>query len=152
MDWNMILFVARWAVIGIFYSVLLFLLFGVYREMSRSVRKEKPPRQAAFGWLRVLAAGDDARIKSGSILDLPAETRLGTGKDNEIILGDSRVSTHHARLRWDGAAWWVEDLHSQNGTQVNHQKCAPSSPQPLSRGSLLGIGGMEFELIVRDED
>jgi len=150
MDWNMILFITKWATIGVFYSVLLFLLFGVYREMAQSMRKEKPARTLAFGWLRVISAGDDSRTREGSVLDLQVETRLGAGADNEIILADSRVSDHHARLRWDGAAWWLEDLHSQTGTQVNHQPCPPGSLQPLSKGSLLGIGNMEFELIVRD--
>jgi pSer/pThr/pTyr-binding forkhead associated (FHA) protein len=147
MNWNMILFITKWATIGLFYSVLLVLLFGVYREMSRDVRKGKTYQTTPFGRLRVISVGDDHRIPPGSILDLQAENRLGAEKDNDIVLRDSYVSGYHAHLRWDGKAWWLEDLNSKNGTLVNNQRCSPQTPHPLSNGSTLTIGDMEFEFI-----
>lgn len=150
MDWNMILFVTKWATIGVFYSVLLFLLFGVYREMTAGVRKEKAVKTIAYGRLQVRNAGDDKRIRAGAEFDLKAETRLGAEADNDIVLHDSYVSGHHAVLRWDGVTWWVEDLRSRNGTMVNGQRCAPGSPQLLANGSILTVGDMEFVLIDQD--
>lgn len=152
MDWNLMLFITKWATIGVFYSVLLFLLFGVYREMAGGVRKEKTARAITYGRLRVMNAGDDTNVRAGSLLNLKAETRLGAHQDNDIILRDAFVSGHHARLRWDGANWWIEDLRSTNGVMVNGQRCAPGTPQPLSHGSLLTIGDMEFMLIDQETD
>jgi hypothetical protein len=41
MDWNTILFAAKWAIIGLFYLVLLLLLFGVYREITPHLGKSR---------------------------------------------------------------------------------------------------------------
>jgi pSer/pThr/pTyr-binding forkhead associated (FHA) protein len=150
MDWNMILFVIKWASIGLFYAILLLLLFGVYREMAQGARKEQPAKPIQYGRLRVIAVGSDSRFQVGSILDLQPETRLGADKDNDILLRDSYVSRHHAWLRWDGQAWWVEDLNSTNGTMVDRQRLAPGSPYLLSSGSVLSIGDMSFEIIDQD--
>ncbi|NLG97198.1 MAG: FHA domain-containing protein [Chloroflexi bacterium] len=152
MDWNLILFVSKWATIGVFYSVLLFLLFGVYREMTGSMRKVKTANTITYGRLYVRNAGDDKHIRVGAIFDLKTETRLGADTDNDVVLRDSYVSGHHAVLRWDGVTWWVEDLRSRNGTMVNDQPCEPGLPQPLANGSVLTLGEMEFVLIDQDAE
>lgn len=43
---------------------------------------------------------------------------IGAAPENKIILDDSVVSAHHARLRRDRDGWWIEDLGSTNGTAV----------------------------------
>jgi pSer/pThr/pTyr-binding forkhead associated (FHA) protein len=62
-------------------------------------------------------------------------------------LQDQYVSAHHARLRWDGASWWLEDLGSRNGTFVNRKRCTPLQATLLPPGGLLQVGGMAFELL-----
>ncbi len=49
----------------------------------------------------------------------PREVRLGRGTDNDIVLPDFSVSRQHAALRFENAAWWVHDLQSTNGVQLN---------------------------------
>ena len=45
------------------------------------------------------------------------ELRIGRGKDNHLPLTlDPMVSTNHARIRREGGHFWLEDLHSRNGT------------------------------------
>jgi hypothetical protein len=150
MDWNTFLFIAKWIAIGLFYAVLLLLLFGVYQEMARGVRK-RPVRKSTYsGRLRVLTNGSDPRIQEGSILYLKSETRLGADEDNDIFLQDSFVAKHHASLKWDGATWWVEDFNSSNGTLVNKQTCVRGSAYPLPNGAILSIGGMTFQLLDAD--
>jgi pSer/pThr/pTyr-binding forkhead associated (FHA) protein len=80
------------------------------------------------------------------LLDLYPVTRLGKDTDNDVVLHDAYVSRHHARLYWDGAGWWVEDLSSKNGTTLNGNACPERVPQAVSAGNKLGIGGMVFEL------
>ncbi|MCL4562711.1 MAG: FHA domain-containing protein [Chloroflexi bacterium] len=150
MDWNLILFITKWATIGLFYAVLLLLLFGVYREMSQNPHKVTPVKPVPNGRLRVISAGDDGHLRQGSVLDISADNRLGADKDNDILLRDSYVSRRHARLRWDRANWWVEDLNSKNGTMVDRHRCTPGVPYPLTVGSILSIGDMSFELIDQD--
>ena len=43
---------------------------------------------------------------------------IGRGTDCGIVLSDSNVSRHHAKLNFDGNSWSVTDLQSVNGTFV----------------------------------
>lgn len=147
MDWNTILFAARWVIIALFYFVLLVLLFGVYKETS--FRLGQPPSKEAvtYGWLKVIQPGSDSNAPAGTTFSLKTITRLGADEDNDIILGDQFISGHHFQLRWDGAVWWLEDLYSKNGTLVNRQPVDPARPQALSEGALITAGDMVLELV-----
>lgn len=147
MDWNILLFASRWAMIGLFYAVLLVLLVGVYRESSQRLKKEKPASAVLYGRLKLVRPGSDPRLKPGEMFDLKKETSLGTDADNDIVLGDPYVSRHHARIWWDGASWWIVDLNSRNGTLVHQKPCIPEIPQALKKKGAITIGEMEFELV-----
>ncbi len=59
---------------------------------------------------------------------------------------NSFVSGYHARLRWDGTSWWLEDLGSRNGTFVNGKPCAPYRPEAVSTGDNIQLGDMSLQL------
>ncbi len=48
-----------------------------------------------------------------------AEIRFGRSGDNEVVLPDYSVSRRHAAVRPEGGVWFVYDLNSTNGVQVN---------------------------------
>ena len=118
---NTLLFAAKWAFVGLIYSVLLIVVVAVRREMSLRLGRGQPLPSAAPGKLRILANGSDPNAVPGNILPLALENTLGAAEDNGIVLLDNFISSYHARLRWDGARWWVEDLDSKNGTFVNDE-------------------------------
>ena len=62
---------------------------------------------------------------------------LGRQADNQIVINDSMVSRHHARLEWQGNGYVVHDLGSANGTWVNGQRI--QGPTRLSPGDTLGL-------------
>ncbi len=147
MDWYTILFAARWVIVTLVYFVLLVILIGVYREASLRLGHKPGKAAITYGRLRVINPGSDRKLSAGSILDLKASTSLGTDRDNDIILSDQFVSGHHFRLRWDGAVWWLEDLHSKNGTLVNRQLCAPDHPTALPKEAIISAGDMVMEMV-----
>lgn len=149
MDWislNTLLYAGKWLLIGLIYLALFVVLIAVRREMSLRVGNQKSPTNGALSRLKVVNPGSDVRLHAGSLLNLGHETALGASPDNDLVLGDHFVSGHHACLRWDGAAWWLEDLGSTNGSMVNHNLCLPHTPQPVPVGSLIQLGDMSFEL------
>jgi hypothetical protein len=145
---NTLLFVGKWAFIGLIYFALFVVVIAVRREMATHTRNSSTPAFASPGRLKVLKPGSDSHTFPGTLLELRPETRLGAAADNDIILADRFVSGHHARLNWDGAAWWVEDLGSTNGTRVDSQSCPPRVPRPVPAGAMLQIGDMAFEMVV----
>ena len=65
--------------------------------------------------------------------------QLSTRPD-QLGLNDGKVSSHHARLTFEGAEYWIEDLGSTNGTWVDKKKIKPKTKTRLTPESTLLIG------------
>lgn len=61
-----------------------------------------------------------------------------------LPLDDTTVSREHAALVRRGAAWWVVDLGSTNGTKVNGRRAAE---QPIGPGDRIELGDVVVELV-----
>lgn len=78
------------------------------------------------------------------VLPLSApEVRFGRSADNEVVLPDYSVSRRHAAIQRDGDIWFVYDLKSTNGIQVNH---APVQRSQIRVGDLLKVGVFEIQI------
>lgn len=52
-------------------------------------------------------------------LELDAERMsVGRADDNQLIIADDSVSSHHGEFAFDGSSWTLTDLGSTNGTKV----------------------------------
>lgn len=66
---------------------------------------------------------------------------LGRGLGNDVILEDTRVSRHHAQLRYRQRRFWIADLGSTNGTFVNGERVSETA---LRDGDVISLGGLEL--------
>ncbi len=66
------------------------------------------------------------------------EITIGRAGDNNIIINESQVSRHHARLVAQGGGYVVEDLESSNGTWINSAPC--NYPVMLQSNDTLQLG------------
>lgn len=75
------------------------------------------------------------------ILRLQPGHSIGIGRSSEcqIVVKDERVSRHHARVSPHEGGWFVEDLGSRNGTQVDGATI--DAPHRLRDGELISVGG-----------
>ena len=62
---------------------------------------------------------------------------IGRGPDNDVVIDNLAVSTHHARVFPEFDHFVVEDLQSVNGTFVNGQ---PVQRKILREGDRIGVG------------
>lgn len=62
-----------------------------------------------------LVAGDERHELAGTVV-------LGRSRGCDIMLDDPNVSRRHAEVRQDGGAWWIIDLDSTNGVEVNGRR------------------------------
>ena len=99
------------------------------------------------GRLRVLEGGAGKRLQPGYVIPLRPVTTLGAKAGNSIVLADPYVSSRHARLTWDGTAWYVEVLGRGNGTAVDDKPCRPEARCPLPFGARLHVGPVVLELL-----
>ncbi len=58
-----------------------------------------------------------------------------------LTVEDGRVSKRHARLRWTGTGWQLEDLGSKNGTTLNGLPLSAAGPD-LREGDWICLGGL----------
>jgi putative methionine-R-sulfoxide reductase with GAF domain len=72
-------------------------------------------------------------LQDGESLEIGRDPSCG------LVVEDARVSKRHARLRWTGSTWVLEDLGSKNGTTVGGQ---PAAGAALRDGDSLSLGGL----------
>jgi Nif-specific regulatory protein len=74
------------------------------------------------------------------------QVRIGRDAAMQIVLGDGKVSRHHATISRDGDAWVVVDAESRHGTFVNGERV---SRRTLCDGDRLQIGAtvLRFEQV-----
>ena len=65
---------------------------------------------------------------------------LGRGQDCDIQLADPNVSRRHAELRQEETAYWIVDLGSTNGLEVNGRRLRQSK---LEDGDRIILGSTE---------
>lgn len=73
---------------------------------------------------------------------------FGRSRTCTHILPEADVSGEHALLRWTGAVWEVQDLHSRSGTFVDGRRLAAGERAALGPGALLGLGRRESFVLV----
>src|SRR5262249_2710684 len=61
---------------------------------------------------------------------------IGRDADCDVRINSPQISGKHCELRSDGLVWWVVDLGSKNGTQVNG---SPITEQILKPGDRLSL-------------
>jgi len=80
-------------------------------------RSGQDSRRLREGWAPV--ASPDLIVQVGGTkwtLRAGASYRVGRDPQSEIVVGDDRVSWHHAVFRAEDGAWFVQDSGSTNGT------------------------------------
>ena len=68
-------------------------------------------------------------------------TVLGRSKDSDIQIEDSNVSRKHAELRQEGTAYWIVDLDSTNGVEINGRRVKRAK---LDNGDTITIGSTDI--------
>jgi hypothetical protein len=66
---------------------------------------------------------------------------LGRSRDCDLQLADANVSRRHAELRQEGASYWIVDLGSTNGMEVNGKRVKRAK---LRAGDKITLGATEI--------
>src|SRR5947209_375129 len=78
--------------------------------------------------------GTRHEVSKGSVV-------LGRSRDCDIQLTDANVSRRHAELRQEGASYWIVDLGSTNGMEVNGKRVKRAKLRP---GDTITLGSTEI--------
>jgi FHA domain-containing protein len=78
--------------------------------------------------------GTRREVKEGRIV-------IGRSRDCDIQLSDANVSRRHAELRQEGGSYWIVDLGSTNGMEVNGKRVKRAK---LRDGDTITLGSTEI--------
>ncbi|HEV8686033.1 MAG TPA: DUF3662 and FHA domain-containing protein [Gaiellaceae bacterium] len=68
-------------------------------------------------------------------------TVIGRSKDCDIQLADPNISRRHAELRQEGTAYWIVDLDSTNGIEINGHRMKRAK---LDEGDTVTLGSSDL--------
>jgi hypothetical protein len=75
-------------------------------------------------------------------------TVIGRSKDCDLQLDDANASRRHAELRQEGTSYWIIDLDSTNGLEVNGRRAKRAK---LDTGDRITIGSTDLVFDVETE-
>jgi len=85
------------------------------------------------------------KVDATELADLPIG--LAVGREEAVFnLNDESVSKGHARLRFQGGGFVVEDMGSTNGTRLNGRKLGRGEAARLHGGDRLAFGAAIFDV------
>lgn len=77
------------------------------------------------------------------------EVTIGRDSTCECRLDAPTISARHARLSYHHGQWWLEDLHSRNGTYLNDEPVR--SQVVVISGDCLRCGSLVFDIEIEQE-
>ncbi|NLF03098.1 MAG: FHA domain-containing protein, partial [Anaerolineales bacterium] len=106
--------------------LLALLLYGflaaLFVMLWRDIRKNSIDRQGLhLGGRLVVLETTDGSVPEGTAFPVLSVTSIGRGPGNTVLIPDTYASAQHALLTWREGQWWLEDLGSRNGTQLNDE-------------------------------
>ena len=132
----LLLLVVRVLLAILLYGFLGLLLTYLYRDMQAAEKASQfsgPAKLDLMQGGRVVESFPLARVST-----------LGRAVSNTICLDDVTVSAHHAQISYSQDGWWVQDLGSSNGTEVNGVQI--STRVPVTEGDEIQVGNSRLEL------
>ena len=73
------------------------------------------------------------------------EFSIGRTLDADLTLNDTLVSTQHARIIYNDRNYWIQDLASRNGTEVNGKNVVQHQ---LREGDVFKIGPFSITFLI----
>lgn len=135
-----VLLLVRIALAVSLYAFLGWGLWLLWRDLRRQSRALGEPVHPAL--LLALKEGAQPAMYRFTA----AEITIGRDSTCECRLDTPTISARHARLSYHHGQWWVEDLHSRNGTFLNDESVR--NQVVITSGDSLRCGSVVFGIEV----
>jgi len=86
-----------------------------------------------------LTVVENQGLDKGKTFELTGATSIGRGDDNDITIPDKAISRRHAEIYFDANRFFIRDLGSKYGTQINGRDVT-SGREPIADGDRIQLG------------
>lgn len=135
----------RFALAIALYAFLGWALWTLWQELNHQGKKLTSRKQPGIT-LYINAEND----KQGLRQFAQSEITIGRDTNCDLSMIDEALSAHHARIIFHHGQWWLEDLHSTNGTFLNREKL--TTPAVLISGDEFKCGHTDFGIRIDSAD
>lgn len=137
------LFLAAGAGVAVVAVIAVFAVVLSRRKKAPAPAAAPPAGEESAGIYMRLEMLEGSLATASNELNLVQEILVGRDPACGLVFDSPAVSRRHARVFWaDGV--YLEDLGSENGTQVNGE--AIQSPRQLRSGDAITVGDVKFRL------
>jgi pSer/pThr/pTyr-binding forkhead associated (FHA) protein len=136
-----IVLILRILAAGALYAFIGWALYTLWKDL-RSIPSTIDPLPT----LEITQPGSETGPRT---FNLPVIT-IGRSENCILRLPDSSISSHHARMSHHHQQWWLEDLDSTNGTQLNG---APiTAPVVVIDGDIVQCGSVTLQIHIKPDE
>ena len=121
---------------------------GDFAASTRNVYGKGAPVPVTLHRLKLHVEGPGEKSGGRSIEIDRDVVRVGTMKDNDVVLADDSVSRHHAEILRTPQGWRVRDLESTNGVTLAGNRIIEAF---LTPGAVVGMGESRLRVTPVDE-
>jgi len=116
----------RYLVIGLFSATpVVIVIAWIYEFSDQGIQRDRDLHKLTEQETVIAHAGDVPVLTArwqGQELRFGFDFYIGRDESCEMQLVDPMISRRHARVEYQGGAWFLRDLGSANGTEVNGKK------------------------------
>lgn len=139
-----ILLIIRLAMALALYGFLGWVVWTLWRDIKRQDELLAARRIPGLTLIEQVESGEVSY--EFSIPDI----LVGRDQTCDLILDEKTVSAEHARLSYHHGNWWVEDMHSRNGTLLNVELL--STAAVVVSGDELQLGQVVIRVEIGDSE
>jgi len=126
----------------VFIIIIYLFIFSIIRLIYLDIRHINSLDLNAPVYLKLINRIDSLPYKMKEYYTIDKRITLGRQPDNEIYIKDPYVSKNHFIIAEDEGEYFIEDLHSANGTFINNERI--EDVVSLENGDIIQIGKIEF--------
>lgn len=140
---GIIVLILRILMVALLYGFLGWAIYTLWRDLREQGQRISSPYVPT---LLLVPQGDD-----GGELRIYREPEVVVGRSPtaECSIADETVSSRHSRLSYHHNQWWIEDMHSRNGTYLNDARVIV--PTVIVSGDELRFGQVRMAIEIQEK-
>lgn len=132
----------------IFIIIIYMFIFSIIRLIYLDIKNMNFKDLEAEIYLKLINRKDSIPYKIDEYYPIEDRLTLGRRGENDIVIKDKFISKEHFKIVEDEGEYYLEDLNSKNGTQLNGQIMEDTAK--LNNNDVIKIGNIEFLFVNRE--
>lgn len=132
----------------LFVIIIYYFIFNIIKMIYLDIRGTTNLNYVTNTYLKLINRKERLPFKVQEHYFIGDKTTIGREDKNNIILKDRFISKRHARIIKEKGVYYLEDLHSANGTYLNGERI--SEVIELKDKDIIDVGQVEFLFVNQD--